>query len=328
MSLLPRRIVLGLAPTFLLACAGGEIPVEDGTTSSSGGGGSTAETTSSSGGGGAAQGGGGSAEGGAGGAGGTGGSGGAGGSGPTWPTCDTQPPGSPTKTLPQIWQDDPATFAEAWVPGVYVTAVSGAGCAAGQACQIFVQQQESYASLAAATHQSLRIAIAPSVASYFTGISVGDRVDLYAHAIRDLQDGKNELFFLVTETLPGCAKVVGSGTSLPVTVTLDQLTVAAYEDTIGPVLVRVDTVTGNPNTPPELFALWDTGTMPNGDITTVTSLSPYFLAGGQFTGLTDGQNTDFQEVVGVFGLFVPPVMPVTKYEAIYVRTTADYPLAN
>ncbi len=253
----------------------------------------------------------------------TNGTGGAGGA--EWPTCETQPPGSPTKTIPDIWADDPAMPAEAWVPGVYVTAISGDGCVSGQACQFFVQQEESYATLAAAAHQSLRVGVAPAAAEHFEALAVGDQIDLYAHAFRDTEEGKNELLFLVTPALPGCALAVGSGDSQPVTVTLDQLSVATYETDVGPVLVRVETVSGNPNLAAETFALWDTGAMPGNDITTVTSLSPFFASGAAFTGLVDGMNTDFAEVVGVFGLFVPPADPLIKYEEIYVRSVADYP---
>jgi hypothetical protein len=247
------------------------------------------------------------------------------GGGAPWPTCDMQPPGSPTKTLPEIWADDPIAPTEAWVPGVYVTAVSGGGCVAQQSCQFFIQQEETYGTFAEATHQSLRVAVVPAVAEHFEGIAVGDRIDFYGSAFRNTQDGENELFFLVSENLPGCAAVVGMGDPQPVTVTLDQLTTQGYEVDHGPVLVRVDTVTGNPNLPVETFALWDTGTMPDGEITTVTSLSPFFLPGAVFNGLTDGMNTDFSEVVGVFAIFAPPADPLIKYEEIYVRSDADYP---
>jgi hypothetical protein len=242
-----------------------------------------------------------------------------------WPTCDMQPPGSTTKTLPEIWVDDPVAPTEAWVPGVYVTAVSGSACSAGSSCQIFVQQQESYPTLNAATHQSIRVAIVPAAAEHFEGIAVGDRIDLFASAFRDTSDGRNELIFLVSPNLPGCAAVVGTGDPQPVTVTLDQLTLAAYETDIGPVLVRVDTVSGNPALPDETFGLWDTGGMIGGDITTVTSLSPFFLPGSAFTGLTQGMITDFEEVVGVFAIYAPDADPLIKYEEIYVRSDLEYP---
>ncbi len=312
-----------LIASSLFAC-GGEVPADGGAPAS--GGGDTGGNPPTAGGGGTG-GDGGQAEGGGGAnTSGGGGAGGGGGEAPTWPDCETQPSGSPTKTLPQIWADNPSMPTEAWVPGVYVTAISGDGCSANQSCQFFVQQAESFNSFAEATHQSLRVGVSPPVASYFTTLAVGDQVDLYAHAFRDTADGKNELIFLVTPALPGCAKVIGSGDPQPVLATLDQLTVAAYEDTVGPVLVQIDTVSGNPNLPAETFALWDTGGPIGGDITTVTSLSPFFLSGEAFTGLTDGMNTDFANVVGVFGIFAPPADPLIKYEEIYVRSVADYPL--
>ena len=209
--------------------------------------------------------------------------------------------------------------------GVFITAISGGGCVADAACQIFVQQDETYGSFAEAAQHAIRIGIAPAVATDFVGLSDGDQVDAYGRGFRDLADGPDEALILVTPALEGCAKAIGTGDPQPVLVTLDQLSVDAYENTHGPVLVRVDTVTGNPNMPAETFALWDTGTLPGGDITTVTSLSPYFLPGAAFAGLTDGANTNFASVTGVFGLFVPPADPLIKYEEIYVRETADYP---
>ncbi|NUP09240.1 MAG: hypothetical protein HOW73_24580 [Polyangiaceae bacterium] len=318
-------VVIGV---LSLGC-GGEVPDDDvgggpaGGSSSDGGSGGTENATT-----GGMGGQGGQPSEGGGGAEPVGGNSEGGGGGAGWPTCDTQPAGSPTMTIPEVWEANPAAPEEAWVPGVYVTAVSNGGCTAGASCQIFVQQEESYADLDAARQQSLRIGVAPTVAMYFEGIDVGDRIDLYARAVRDTEDGKNELIFLVTPNLPGCAAVVGSGDPQPVVATLADLSVAAYEDVMGPVLVRVNGVSGNPNPPAETFALWTTGQAPDGDITTVTSLSPFFLAGGAFTGLTDGMNTNFNHVVGVFGLFVPPADPLIKYEEIYVRSDADYPLAN
>lgn len=307
-----------------LACSGGELPTEGGggTTSNTGGNGTGGTPTSSTGGGGNASTGGFDPQGG----GGTASTGGSGGAGPMWPTCDAQPAGSIERTIPEIWALNPSSALESWVPGVYITAISGGACVAGESCTFYVQQEETYADLTAATKQSLRVGVAPAVSNYFETLAVGDRIDLFANAFRD--PGVNELYFLISPSLPGCAAVVGQGDPQPVLATLDDFTVAAYEDTIGPVLVRVDTVTGNPNTPPETFALWDTGTMPNGDITTVTSLSPFCLTGKAFTGLTDGTNTAFSEVVGVFSIFSPPADPPVKYEEICVRTTADYPLAN
>ena len=317
--------------SVLVACGGGEVPASGG----SGGGGE-----SPGGGGAGATGGGGNGgiggtganagEGGLGGDGGFGGDGGqtagGGGAGGGWPTCDVQPPDLEASTIADVWAADPAGPTEYWVPGVYVTAVAGDGCESGVACQFFVQQQESFASLAAATKQSLRVGVSPSTANYFTQLAVGDRVDLRAFAFRDTANGKNELFFFVSTNLPGCAEVVGAGSPQPVLATLADLSVDAYETTMGPVLVRIDTVSGNPNAPEATFGLWDTGAPIDPMNPGITSLSPFFLDTKAFTGLTDGLNTNFSEVVGVFGIFAPPADPLIKYEEIYVRSELDYPL--
>lgn len=313
------RILLGLL--LVTGCGGGELTGGDttgsgGATTASGGAGGNST-------GGAATGGeatGGSASGGS--ASGGSASGGAGGGVEAWPTCDLQEPNVPAKTLPQIWIDNPATPSRAWVSGVYVSAVSGAGCVANSSCQIFVQQSETYADLNAAKKQSIRFAVAPAAASRFVGLAAGDRVDLDARAFRDTTDGKNELIFLVTDNLKGCMKKTGTGTLVPVTTTLDVLSVPEYEAN-GPILVRVDTVTGRPHLPAETFALWDTGAPLPGDLTTVTSLSPFFLSGAAFTGLTAEQVTDFASVTGVFGIFTPDAVPLVKYEEIYPRSMAE-----
>ena len=61
----------------------------------------------------------------------------------------------------------------------------------------------------------------------------------------------------------------------------------------GPALVTVSAVTGKTKTSVETFALWDTIAGPTGGITEVTSLSPFFLTGAAFTGLTPATVTDF-----------------------------------
>lgn len=328
-----RRISPSLASALvftLAACGGGELPVEggggNGGTSNQGGNGGDPTNDGGSGAGiedgGGPEGGGGAASNGG------GGEGGEGGGVEPWPTCDMQPAGSPTKTLEQIWEDDPEFPTAAWVPGVYVTAISRGGCIAGQACQFFVQQEESFDSLDAAAHQSLRVGVAPSVAMYFTDIAVGDQVDLYAHAFRDAKDGNNELFFLVAQNLPGCAFTVGEGTLEPVDATLDDLTLATYEVTHGPLFIRLETVSGRPKTSMETFGLWHTGEEIGDDLTTVTSLSPFFLPNAAFPNTTENVITDFDFAVGVFAVFAPPADPLIKYEELYVRTVADYPLAN
>jgi hypothetical protein len=209
-----------------------------------------------------------------------------------------------------------------WIPGVFVTAVSRGGCAAMQSCEIFVQQNESYPTFAAAQQQSIHIGIAPEVSSHFVGIHVGDKVDVYGHAFRDTQNGMNELLILVTMNLPGCMKVVGAGAPVPVAATLDELTTAGYE-TNGPVLVTLQAVSGKPHMPTQTFALWNTATGPTMPLDQVTSVSPFFLPGAAFTGFTPEVITNFQSVTGVFGQFIPPGTPVVKYEELYVRSMMD-----
>lgn len=242
---------------------------------------------------------------------------------PGWPTCDTQPPGSALKTLPQVWTDNPASPTPEWIPGAYVIGVSGAGCVANMSCQIFIQQDETYANLTAAQQHAIKIDIIPAAAVHFTGIAVGDKVDVYGQAFRDTQMGANELKILVSPNLQGCAKKVGTGNPVPVTATLDQLTVDLYE-TQGPLLITVPTVTGHVHMPTETFALWTTGQSPGMDITKVTSMSPFFLSGGAFTGLTPDLITQFGSVTGVFGIFFP--QGNIKYEEIYIRSMAEAPV--
>jgi hypothetical protein len=236
--------------------------------------------------------------------------------------CDPDPANASAVTIPQIWAANPAMATDEWVPGVYVTGVSGAGCAANLSCQIFVQQDETYASLTAAAQKSIKIDITPALAGTFTGIAVGDKIDVHAHALRDTTNGQDELKFLVSGNLQGCAKVVGSGNPTPITTTLDMLTVDLY-NTEGPVLLTVDLVTGRPHQPAETFALWTTGSPPGTDITKVTSMSPFFLAGGGFTGFTPEMITQFSSVTGVFGLFQP--MGPTVYKEIYIRDMSEAP---
>lgn len=234
--------------------------------------------------------------------------------------------GSATKTIPDVWTDDPSAPTPIWLPGVYVTALSRGGCAPGQNCDIFIQQDESYADLTDAQQKGLRIGVAPNAADHFTGIAVGDKVDVFGYAFRNTQDGMNELFILVSQSLPGCAKVVGSGNPTPVPATLDELTTAGYEAN-GPALVTVSDVSGKPHMPGETFALWDTATGPMGTITDVTSMSPFCLPNQAFVGFTPETIVDFTSVTGVFAVFAPPAMPLIKYEEIYIRDMSEAPLA-
>ena len=246
-----------------------------------------------------------------------------------WPTCDAPEPGAVQKTLHQIWLDNPAAPTEVWSPGLFVTGVSKGGCQAGAACQIFVQQKEDLVTLAGATQQSLKMFISANTAFHFLGIKVGDKVDVDAHAWRYNVGGENELLLQVSLALPGCAKVVGSGNPVPVKASLSDFTVAAYEDTLGPVLVTVDVVSGTPQMPAQTFAILNTkGGFSDAGVATITSLSPYFMPGGVFTGyaaMNTGSKHDFASVTGVFGIFIP-TGSMTKYEEIYPRAESEYPM--
>ncbi len=291
--------------------AGGNATTSAGTTAGAGGAATTATTTGNGGNGGD-----------------TTGNGGAGGSA-GWPTCDAQPNGVPLKTLHQIWQDDPAQATEVWVPGVFVTAISKAGCQAGVACQVFVQQAEQFADLAAGSQQALKVFVSASTASHFVGLAVGDKVDVLAWAWRYDVDAQHELLLQVNQKLPGCAKKVGAGTPQPVTATLAELTLSAYEDTVGPLLVQVSQVSGKPQLPAETFGLWSTGVFSDGGVESIVSLSPYALAGGAFSfdPASMGKTHDFTSVTGVFGLFMP-AGSAQKFKELYPRAMSEAPISK
>jgi hypothetical protein len=242
-----------------------------------------------------------------------------------WPDCNTMPTSAKVSTLPQIWADNPSKPIETWVSGVYVTAVSKGACQAGTACSFFVQQDLSYPSLNAAAKHALKVFVSAATAVYFAGIAVGDKVDLLGHAWRYNLDNQNELLLQVNQQLPGCFKKTGSGTATAVTAQLTDFNVNAYENTLGPVLVDVFGVSGTPQNPDETFGLFKTGQFNDAGIASVTSLSPFFLAGGVFTTLTKGMKTNFTRVTGVFGVFIP-AQSMTKYLEIYPRTSADIQL--
>lgn len=239
-----------------------------------------------------------------------------------WPDCNSMPASAKVSTVPQIWTDNPSKPIETWVSGVYVTAVSGAACAAGTACSLFVQQDTSYPNLAAGAKHGIKVFVSAATSMYFTGIAASDKVDLLGWAWRYNLGGENELVLQVNQQLPGCFKKTGSGTATPVLAQLTDFSVNAYEQTLGPLLVEVDGVTGTPQNPNETFGIYKTGQFNDAGIASVTSLSPFYLAGSVFTTLTKGQKTNFTRVIGVFGLFVPPP-GTTKYLEIYPRTSAD-----
>jgi hypothetical protein len=267
---------------------------------------------------------GGSGEGGAGGS-----DGGAGGGAPL--ACDAASFGAgATSTVADVWTADPAEPTSFFVADVVVTAVSQGACVDGAFCQLFVQQEETFASFDAGAHQAIRVLVAPEVAGDFTGIVVGDRVNLGGFASRDTADGRDELRFFIRESDPGCMTVEGAATPEPVPVELAQLTQDAYESTHGPILVVLDTVSGKPHLPDEIFALWDTGGQQGGGIESVTNASPFFLPGGVFDGLIAEQITDFASVTGVYGQYPRENQGgnLTKYETIYVRSMDDVVIAE
>jgi hypothetical protein len=246
-----------------------------------------------------------------------------------WPTCDAQPSGVAAKTIPEIWADNPTSPTQVWVSGVYVTAISGGGCSAGSSCQIFVQQDLTYGSLSAGAKHAIKLRISAQAAQHFTGIVVGDQVDALGHAWRYNLDGSNELVVQVNAQLQGCAKKVGTGNPTPIAgVQLSDLTLAAYETTHGPLLVKVDSVSGKPGGATEIFGIWPTGIgIGDASPSELVSVSPFFLSGFAFTGLpTDGQTTvNFSSVSGVFGQYVPfsEGGSPPKYHVLYPRSMSD-----
>jgi len=258
------------------------------------------------------------------------GSGGAGqgGAGGGWPECLIENFGGEEQSILDVWSDDPSASTVYWLPDVIVTAVSGGGCVADEFCQLFVQQQETFDDLAASAQQEIKVLVAPEVALYFEGIGVGDRVDLGGEAYRDTNDERSELRFFVRESAPGCMDIVSVGNPEPVDATLLDLTQAAYEEGLGPVLVRLTTVSGRPNQASQLFALWDSEQGPDdGGIETVTNASPFFLPGGLFVALVPDVIVDFASVTGVYGQYYREDN-MTKYETIYLRNTGDAPFVE
>lgn len=255
-----------------------------------------------------------------------------------WPTCDTQPAMAAAHSIAQVWTANPTTPSETWLSGVYVTAISGSGCVANKACQIFVQSDPTYATLGAAAHNAIKIFISTTTAHYFTTIQVGDKVDALGYAWRYDLSGQNELLVEVNTLFPGCAKKTGTGAVAPIPgVQLSDLTLGAYEDTLGPVFVTLAGVSGK-YVPPatQTFALFppnvDAGTVDAGadggagvdaGTTSLVSLSPYFLSGGAFSGLPSGTMTHFTSITGVFGLFIPSAGAPPKYLELYPRTMGD-----
>ncbi len=251
--------------------------------------------------------------------------------GSPWPTCDAQPTGVPDMTLPQIWASNPTDPTEVWITGLYVTAISRGGCVGGNACQVFLQDAETFASFDAGAKHAMKLFVSSATAQHFNTLKIGDRVNVLAHAWRyNLNPSQNELLLQVNNALRGCAKTVGTGTPTPIAdVELTDLTLDAYENTHGPLLVKVDGVSGKPGAAMETFALWKTGgPFVEAGIESVVSASPYFLSSGAFSGLpTNGTTTvDFESITGVFGLFVPTADGGgSKYLMLYPRNMGEMP---
>lgn len=247
-----------------------------------------------------------------------------------WPSCDSKPTGAAPSTIQQVWTADPASPVFHWISGSAVTAVSFAGCSAGRACQIFLQEELAPADLTAAARRAIKLFISAKAAERFTGIATGDRVDVAGYAVRYKLDGQNELLVMVNDLFRGCIKKTGTATVTPVAATLADLsTVAAYESTLGPVLVKLANLSGKPDTPPSIFGLYPTGGFDAGTdagSSGIVSLSPYSLPSGMFTGLATGTKTDFASITGVFGMFYPgagDAGPATKYLVVYPRQMSD-----
>jgi hypothetical protein len=252
-----------------------------------------------------------------------------------WPDCSSDPNNTMGRTINQIWQADTAMPLSmplpVWLTNVYVTGVSGGGCVDGTACQIFLQQDASYATLHDAEQQGINLFASKRTSMHFTGVAVGDKLNVYGQARRSTQNGQNELLIEVTLATPGCfAKLSGNNAITPVALTdLEDIVKENYEK-VGPLFVDVTSnpkIHGKPKMPAETFGIIDSSLDLEAGTDQLISLSPTFLASSAFTGLTTGMTTHFDHVTGIYGLFVPPGQsaPVTKYKEIYVRAVSDYP---
>jgi hypothetical protein len=244
-----------------------------------------------------------------------------------WPDCTSQPQGVPTKAITDLWSANPSTPTQVWLAGVYVTAISQGACVAGVACEFILQQDLTYASLEAGAQHAIRAWIGSSASKYFVQLAVGDQVNAMAWAFRESEGGQNELILHVDDVEPGCALKIGSGTPTPITgVALGDLgSLSAYEDTYGPLLLQVANVRGTPKAPDQTFGLGNAIFDGGASDAEIVSLSPYYMAGGNFVGLEAGVKTTFTSVSGVFNEYFNPDASATKYLEIGARTPSDYP---
>jgi hypothetical protein len=242
-----------------------------------------------------------------------------------WPDCMSQPSGVPAMTIPEIWTANPSMATQVWINSVYVTAISDGACMAGVACEFIVQQDLTYASLAAGAQHAIRAWITTSTATYFTSLVVGDQVNMLAWAYRETGAGQNELILHVDTIEPGCALAIGSGTPTPITgVQLSDVdSIADVEQTYGPLLLSIANVTGTPKQPDEIFGLGNTFYDGGADDGQIVSLSPYYMAGGVFVGFDAGVKTKFGSVSGVYNEYYNPDASLTKYIEISTRTMSD-----
>lgn len=255
---------------------------------------------------------------------------GSGGDARVWPDCNTQPAGVPTRTISDIWDANPSTPTVAWINGVTISAISFGGCSTGHACQIYLQTDATYATLADGAHKAIRMYVTSPVAGYFSMLRVGDTVNAMGFGVRNTANGQHELELMVTSDLEGCAKKTGTLALAPIQgVTLADVNVNNYENVYGPLLVEVDdvhgTTTGNLG---EIFGVFeesDSGVTDAGP--ELVSLSPFFLPNGTFaTPMTINTPTHFSRIVGILGLYVPPASDggvTTKFNELYPRTMSD-----
>ncbi len=248
----------------------------------------------------------------------------------TWPDCLARPAAAPATTIDGVWTANAAAPTQVWIAGAHVTAVSRGGCNANQACQIYLQEGTTYASLADGAHKALKVFVSSNASSYFTGLAVGDKVDTLGWGWRATFGGQNEILVQVAQTLPGCMRKTGTATLTPIRgVALSALTRASYE-TYGPLLVQVSTVLGRPPaSATETFGLFTSGfdgSTPDGGAN-IVSLSPFFLPGAAFTNppVVPSAVNAFATLTGVFGTFTPSVDGGTAitYLELYPRTIAD-----
>jgi hypothetical protein len=256
------------------------------------------------------------------------------GCGTTWPTCDTMPSSATPTTIASLWTANPSRPEFRWVSGAVVTAISRGGCVAGSACQIFVQEPTTATTVAEAAHHAIKVFISAASASRFVSIRLGDQVNIAAYAWRYNVNGQNELLLQVADScsLRGCMTRTGLGSIVPVTATLDGIgSVMAYENTIGPVLVRLENVSATTDMTTPLTSttggLFVAGMAVDGGRSETVSVSPFFLPDSRFVGFTAAQRIRFTSLVGVFGMFIPTptsdggVSP--RYLQIYPRALAD-----